>query len=321
MKQMNAVRMVGLVLVVAAPMLLGQSVQQPAKAQAKTKTDTTKSEQQMKPEADQSQYVGSEECATCHDDQVKSLHGSPHRNILQLNDKTKNWGCESCHGPGKAHVESGGDIDKIFGFKGKTAAKQAERCLQCHSFNAEQSHFRTSVHSRNDVSCVTCHSVHQPKTEKALLKKPQPELCYTCHLEAKADFNKPFGHRIGQGLIKCSDCHNPHGTTIDKQLRTTAGQDAVCFNCHADKAGPFVFEHAPVKAEGCASCHTPHASTNPKLLRRSNVNLLCLECHSFAPDSAAPLSPSFHNQAQKYQACTMCHTQIHGSNFSDVFFK
>ena len=27
------------------------------------------------------------------------------------------------------------------------------------------------------------------------------------------------------------------------------------------------------------------------------------------------------DQNTKYQACTMCHTQIHGSNFSPVFFR
>jgi predicted CXXCH cytochrome family protein len=66
-----------------------------------------------------------------------------------------------------------------------------------------------------------------------------------------------------------------------------------------------------------------HGSTNPRLLKRSQVNLLCLECHTLTQDEAgaAPGIPSFHNQTQKYQACTMCHVQIHGSNFDQVFFK
>ncbi len=44
--------------------------------------------------------------------------------------------------------------------------------------------------------------------------------------------------------------------------------------------GPFVFEHAPVKAEGCMACHTPHGSQNPRLLNMPNVNVLCNQCHS-----------------------------------------
>jgi predicted CXXCH cytochrome family protein len=79
----------------------------------------------------------------------------------------------------------------------------------------------------------------------------------------------------------------------------------------------------PVKTEGCSSCHTPHGSTNPRLMRVSSVNLLCLQCHTLSTTnipSQPPIGPA-HNQAQKYQACTMCHQAIHGSNFSEVFFK
>ncbi|MBI1941936.1 MAG: cytochrome C, partial [Acidobacteria bacterium] len=122
-------------------------------------------------------------------------------------------------------------------------------------------------------------------------------------------------------MVKCTDCHNQHGGFLTKQLRSTAAQDAVCFKCHVDKAGPFVFEHAPVKTEGCIACHTPHGSSNPRLLKRSQVNLLCLECHTITIDSPVPGLPSFHNQSQKYQACTLCHMAIHGSNFSSVFFR
>jgi DmsE family decaheme c-type cytochrome len=151
-----------------------------------------------------------------------------------------------------------------------------------------------------------------------LLVNKQPQLCYGCHTQTKADFAKPYRHRVNEGLIQCSDCHNTHGTTTIRQVRTLPSGDAVCYKCHADKQGPFVYEHVPVKTEGCSSCHTPHASTNPRLLRVSQVNLLCLQCHTFPV--LAPQGPT-HNQSSKYQACTMCHAMIHGSNASNVFFK
>ena len=136
--------------------------------------------------------------------------------------------------------------------------------------------------------------------------------CTVCHEE------KALRYKHGS---KCSDCHNPHGGFLSRQLRATASQDAVCFKCHTEKAGPFVHEHPAVKIEGCAACHTPHGSSNPRLLKRSQVNLLCLECHSFNVDAGAPSTPTFHNQAQKYQSCTLCHVAIHGSNFNPFFFK
>ena len=191
----------------------------------------------------------------------------------------------------------------------------------CHEFGEEHANFLRSQHLKNNVGCVDCHSVHHPKVEQKLLKTALPSLCYSCHLEVKPDFSKPFHHKVNEGLLSCTNCHNPHGGFLTHQLRATAAQDTVCFSCHTDKAGPFAWEHAPVKTEGCVACHTPHGSSNPRLLKRSNVNLLCLECHTFTVDSAAPAIPSFHNQAQKYQSCTLCHTAIHGSNTDRVFFK
>lgn len=153
------------------------------------------------------------------------------------------------------------------------------------------------------------------------MKVEEPKLCYSCHTDVKAAFAQPFHHKVNEGLLVCSDCHNPHGTFQDKLLKTNADQNAICTKCHAETLGPFVYEHPPLKVEGCTSCHLPHGSPNPRLLSRSNVNSLCLQCHSASMNFTAPGTPSFHNQANQYQACTNCHVQIHGSNASSVFFK
>jgi hypothetical protein len=47
--------------------------------------------------------------------------------------------------------------------------------------------------------------------------------------------------------------HNPHVSFLTRRLRATATQDTVCFKCHADKAGPFVFENRRL-------CSVPHAA-------------------------------------------------------------
>ncbi|MGB0036860.1 MAG: DmsE family decaheme c-type cytochrome [Candidatus Acidiferrales bacterium] len=275
-----------------------------------------------------SNYVGPEVCKTCHEDIYKGWEKTPHwKTTLDTHGGPSEHGCEACHGPGSAHVEGGGDKSKIFTFKGVAAKEISSRCLTCHTSSHEQSGFSRSVHLQNNVSCIDCHSPHHPKESEHLMKEKQPQLCYGCHLETKQQFARPFHHRVNEGLVRCTDCHNPHGTNQAKMLRATSSQDLVCFKCHTDKQGPFVFEHQPVKVEGCVACHVPHGSSNPRLLKRSQVNVLCLECHSISLDTTGvgvegplPAGPA-HNQNQKYQACTMCHTQIHGSNFSFVFFK
>ncbi|HSA92185.1 MAG TPA: DmsE family decaheme c-type cytochrome [Terriglobales bacterium] len=274
------------------------------------------------PQGKAEDYVGAETCQTCHEDKFKHFETTAHfRTTLDKKKGPEYQGCEACHGPGREHVEGGGDVSKIFSFKGKSAEEISKRCLDCHQYGEEHSNFARSVHLENNVSCIDCHSPHSAKAKVALLKVDQPNLCYTCHLDVKPEFSKPFHHRVNEKLVKCTDCHNQHGGFLTRQLRSTTAQDWVCFKCHTEKAGPFVFEHAPIKTEGCLACHTPHGSTNPRLLKRSQVNLLCLECHTFTVDSDIPVTPSFHNQTAKYQACTLCHQAIHGSNFSEVFFK
>jgi len=272
---------------------------------------------------DTSQYVGSDACMACHEDVFKKWETTPHyKTTLDARGGPAKQGCESCHGPGAEHVGGGGDKTKIKVFTELGTRKITETCQSCHQYGVEHSNFNRTAHANNDVSCISCHSVHKPKEAQFLLVKAQPDLCYSCHLDKRAEFKKPFRHRVDEKLVKCTDCHNQHGGFLTAQLRATNAQDTTCFKCHVEKAGPFVFEHAPVKSEGCVACHSPHGSTNPRLLKRSQINLLCLECHTLSSDIASPppAGPA-HNQTQKYQACTLCHVTVHGSNHSAVFFK
>jgi predicted CXXCH cytochrome family protein len=289
--------------------------------------------------------VGSETCAACHEDQFKQYKFTKHAKLKDVASwKNKAEGCESCHGAGKAHVEGGGDITKIISFKGKNSKQVAETCLTCHAGKESHNNFRRGEHWRNDVGCTDCHNAHgtplgleKPGSithvaetsienpgvaTRMMLKQSEPQLCMGCHTETKAQFSKPFRHKVLEGAMKCSDCHNAHGGFEAKQTKLAVGADASCIKCHNDKQGPFVFEHAPLKTEGCAACHTPHGSANPKLLARSSVRQMCFECHSGISEQAAPNTPSFHNQANvRYLNCTVCHTAIHGSNANNRLLR
>ena len=270
------------------------------------------------PAANPADFVGSEMCDTCHADIAKGFSSNPHSKIASMHGDNGTT-CEGCHGAGKAHVESGGDVTKIFRFTKATPKQIDEKCLTCHL--GEHASFERSAHDEANVSCLNCHGIHKPEEKAHLLKASQPSLCYGCHADVKPDFSKPFHHQVDEGSMSCSDCHNPHGAFEKKGLKSAAHQDAVCVKCHAETAGPFVFEHPPVKTEGCTSCHSPHGSPNPRLLTRSNVNSLCLQCHIVSDNFSAPGIPTSHNQAAQNQACTACHTQVHGSNASVFFLK
>ncbi|MEP7355278.1 MAG: cytochrome c3 family protein, partial [Acidobacteriota bacterium] len=263
--------------------------------------------------------------------------------------------CETCHGPGKAHAEgeaaAHGDDGKtaaaaklIFGFHANPK-ENSERCLSCHQSSREQSAFDHSTHMQHGVSCMDCHSTHMveaartPKrveTAKAqadffsvpklaeetrwlhnsLLRKSQPDLCFSCHGNIQAQFALPTHHRVPEGAMKCTDCHNTHGTSNRATLRETGWE--TCTGCHTEKRGPYVFEHSAVKVEGCATCHTPHGSVNRMLLVRREERLLCLQCH------VNPFAANVPHSRLSFQTrgdCTRCHASIHGSNFNADFLQ
>jgi predicted CXXCH cytochrome family protein len=83
------------------------------------------------------------------------------------------------------------------------------KCLSCHA--GAHPNFERSPHAKAGVSCISCHSIHASK-EEALLKASQPTLCFQCHTDVKPQFNMPFHHKVNEGLVKCSDCHDVHGT-------------------------------------------------------------------------------------------------------------
>lgn len=268
-----------------------------------------------------SDYAGAESCKPCHKEVYNSWEKSAHWQQTYKEGGIAKHGCEDCHGPAASHVSDPTDTSKLFLFKKASAKEIDARCMECHAGGTQHMNAINSVHAKNDVSCIACHSPHHGNESNFLLVKSQPELCYTCHLAKRAEFDMPFHHRVNEGLVQCTDCHNPHGTVKPHQVRATATQDEVCFKCHTDKQGPFVFEHQPVKVDGCESCHLVHGGPNPHMLKLSNVNLLCLECHTQSSFSGAPGAPSFHNQASFFQSCVLCHSQIHGSNFDATFFK
>ncbi len=273
------------------------------------------------PLADSAQYLGSDGCRECHTELYKRFETTAHWKTTLDRRGHAHQGCESCHGPGREHAESLGDLAKIVSFRGMKPAEIVRRCLTCHQYGEEHANFRRSMHKAASVTCLDCHAIHHFEEKQYLLRVAQPKLCYGCHQETRAEFARPFRHRVDEQLVRCTDCHNQHGGYLTRQLRSTAAQQQICGKCHSETSGPFVFEHDPVRTEGCMACHAPHGSVNARLLKHNQANLLCLACHTLTTGMNLHGTTTFHNQDQKFQACTMCHVSIHGSNRNEFFLK
>lgn len=257
-------------------------------------------------------------CASCHKDIVKNFAGDPHSKPAHLPDGEEET-CASCHGPGKAHAENGA-IALIFNPARASGKEIDKKCEECHG--PGDSHFERSVHGKSNVSCIGCHVVHAAGSSRYLLKAAQPGLCFQCHSDVNPQFSAPYRHNVREGLINCTDCHDPHGGLGEDSLPSAAWQFMVCTKCHVSTAGPFLYEHAAVKAEGCSACHYPHGGPNPRLLIQANVNTICAQCHYPSANSRSGLTAvPAHLQSAQSQSCISCHTSIHGSNLSDIFLN
>ena len=109
--------------------------------------------------------------------------------------------------------------------------------------------------------------------------------------------------------MDCGSCHNPHGA-ITRKLIVHPSVNDNCLSCHADKRGPFLWEHAPV-SESCLSCHVPHASSKRAMLRLTPPRL-CQQCHVASRHPSDPRDPG--STFVVGGSCLNCHIQVHGSN-------
>jgi DmsE family decaheme c-type cytochrome len=260
----------------------------------------------------QSGYVGPETCLTCHD--TATLHGTAHGNARIPGSPAADKGCESCHGPGQAHVEDDAK-GHILKFSQMPARQVSDTCLTCHN-KTEHAMWDSSSHAARNMGCVSCHSVHAPKSERGqLVKANQLELCATCH--------KPQAHKqlrsshmpVREGKMTCTSCHNPHGSTNVRMLRVGNYINESCSSCHTEKRGPFLWEHAAGR-ESCVTCHDPHGSNNDRMLV-VRTPMLCQRCHIGTRHPSTIYEGTALAQRSNRlvnRGCTSCHQQIHGSN-------
>ena len=260
--------------------------------------------------APEATFVDSKVCSTCHSTLVaefqKTLMGR-----IGMTEKGK-FDCQNCHGPGSAHVKAGGGrgVGGMLSF-GETDPRTAEEknaaCLGCHEKGARVN-WQGSTHETRGLACTNCHTIMKNVSRKSQLKTAfQPDTCFQCHKDRKMAAARSAHMPIREGKVVCTDCHNPHGSVTESLLNKVSVNE-VCYTCHAERRGPFLFEHAPVR-ENCLNCHDPHGTINEYSLKLSRPRL-CFECHSIGHGNTTGVNAT----RTVGVACQNCHTNIHGSN-------
>jgi DmsE family decaheme c-type cytochrome len=252
--------------------------------------------------------AGESECAMCHEDVVTAFERNAHAGAPGWDMATA---CQSCHGPGEAHIEGGGDLDAIIRPQLLPKRESSDGCLSCHERHEKQFSGRRSNHRLNDVGCLDCHAPHHAGDN--MLREEGADLCAGCHQSIAARMDLPRSHPMATGGPGCVECHEPHAARALRANPTSTAR--VCAECHFEKAGPFVYDHGML-IDGCSSCHETHGSSNRHLLKHESQVNLCYECHG------ASVTPGWHSAPGfAGQKCTTCHTAIHGSNSSQLFLE
>jgi predicted CXXCH cytochrome family protein len=294
--------------------------------------------------APQAGYAGEETCLACHSDSGSGYHDSAHGRAANPRAPIAQRGCESCHGPGAQHAEDPGS-HPMLRFKAVTSDIASEACLTCHRGGAHAL-WDGSAHEARNLSCSTCHSIHASPMRSAgpaafgaglaaasgqegiiggrsgqahgsnaqLTTASEMDLCAQCHTPQAVKLDRSGHMPVREGKMTCSTCHNVHGATNEKNLRHGTTPTESCATCHADKRGPFLWEHAPV-TESCATCHDPHGSANERMLV-AKLPMLCQRCHIHTRHPSTIYDASIMGTSNRLygRSCVTCHSNIHGSN-------
>ena len=264
--------------------------------------------------------TGSRICLTCHGNPgITAIQQTVHGQVNVPGTPFNLGGCSECHGASAAHLQSFQSPDFVFDdgstqFPPSGIAAQNQQCLNCHQ-SRERVHWAGSLHESAGLACVSCHKIHSSQAS-ALLPEANPGLCLNCHKEKQGQFNRRSHHPVMEGLMNCTSCHNPHGSD-GRALMAKSDVVATCTTCHAEKRGPFLWEHQPV-SEDCTTCHNPHGSNQASMLSVRQP-FMCQGCHSdafhpstlYSGDDIPPLGAA---QQLLGASCTNCHSAIHGSN-------
>jgi tetratricopeptide (TPR) repeat protein len=242
-------------------------------------------------------------CAECHSTNV-DMGFDAESDAFTTTYSEISVGCESCHGPGSAHVElaSSGNDKVDYGLE-------------------------VDLDDRGDTTWIMNPGTGiAERSELRMVPQQQPEACGRCHsrrgiIAPDYEYGEPLAHthmpalldealyfddgqildevyvygsflqsRMYQAGVSCTDCHNPHS------VKLVAGDDpsAVCAQCHLSTkfAAPEHARHTREQA-GCVDCH---------MASRTYMGVDDRRDHSFRiprPDLTASIGTP--------NACSNCH--------------
>lgn len=238
-------------------------------------------------------------CQQCHGSQIEVAFDSAAKRY-HTRFTTLAINCESCHGPGRRHVElaRSGKVDAsadigMRALSTLTKDQSLEVCFQCHAVKAAmepgylpgkrlQSHFALKLPQLLDT-------IYFADGRTRVFAYQEGHLSSDCYLN---------------GSMTCVDCHDPHSQRyrdINDAPLPGRFDDGQCLDCHASKAQPLerhTRHRATSPGSRCVSCHMPY-------LQESSVGSHIRYARS---DHTIPIPrPAYDTRLGIENACQKCH--------------
>ena len=252
-----------------------------------------------------SRILGAEQsfnnCQQCHGSQIQTTFNAPAKKY-ETKYKSLSINCESCHGPGKRHVElaKSGKIEEaqdigMPSLATLTKDESLEVCFRCHALKDVMANGYLPGKNLQEYYAlkfpILGENPYHPDGRTAAFAYQEGHLYSDCYLN---------------GSITCVDCHDPHAQDyrdingVKLNGRFDNGQ---CTGCHASKAlSPERHSHHKKDSPGnlCTSCHTPYLQHQAmgKQLRFARA------------DHTIPIPrPEFDAKLGVENACQKCHAE------------
>lgn len=210
------------------------------------------------------------QCAACHNTRLRKNYDETN-DVYRTAMVERTVGCESCHGPLKAH----NDWQKQFGKSGKkdptlnrlTPSQTMNNCAFCHARRSDLTgDFKPGddFHDHMRLAIVDGTDTYYPDGQV---------------WDEDYEFAAFHGSRMHMAGVKCTDCHNPH------TMKTVLPGNFLCMRCHNGSVtnAPLIepVSHSRHKVFGYdtngALTNIDLTIYNPKTIKETGGE--CVNCH------------------------------------------